>query len=80
LTISLPDDRKRLKRVTSRLIGTRGKARRNLERLTQTHISVFGKTVSIIGKYEDAERAGHAIEKLIDGFSHRSVYEFLEKR
>lgn len=80
LQIPLPEDRKILKRIKSRLIGTGGKARRNIERLTNTHVSIFGKTVSIIGDYENAECAFQAIEKLIKGYSHKSVYSFLEKR
>src|SRR5262249_28127002 len=64
IVISLPRDEKLLKTVRSRLIGTAGKARRNMEQLTKTHISVYGRTVSIIGHYEDAERAQEAIEKL----------------
>ena len=51
----------------------------NLERLTGTRISIYGKTAAIIGAFDDVERAKEAIEKLVGGFSHRSVYEFLEK-
>ncbi len=76
--IQLPDNA--LKRIRSRLIGTHGKARRNLERFTHTKISVYGKTVSIIGSYEDAERAKNAIEKLISGASHKSVYKDISSK
>ena len=77
--IQLPENEKSMKRIRSRLIGTKGKARRNMERLTKTKISVYGKTVSIIGTYDNLSKAKMAIEKLIGGFSHRSVYVFLEK-
>jgi ribosomal RNA assembly protein len=77
--IQLPKDERTLIRLRSRIIGAGGKARRNIERLTETHVCVFGKTVSIIGRYENADLARKAIEKLIEGFSHRSVYAFLEK-
>lgn len=76
--IQLPDNA--LKRIRSRLIGTHGKARRNLERFTHTKISVYGKTVSIISSYEDAERAKNAIEKLISGASHKSVYKDISSK
>ena len=78
--VQLPDNEKARKRVCARLIGTKGKARRNLEHLTKTRISVYGKTVGIIGSYDDTEKAKTAIENLIGGFSHRSVYELLEKK
>jgi len=76
--ISIPNDRKKLKRIRSRLIGTRGNARRNLERLTGTNISVYGKTVSIIGKYDDVNDAREGAERLITGSPHKNVYRFLE--
>jgi len=78
--VQLPDNEKARKRICARLIGTNGRARRNLEGLTKTRISVYGKTVGIIGSYDDAAKAKEAIEKLIGGFSHRSVYEMLEKK
>ena len=76
--INLPKSEVARKRIRSRLIGTNGKSRRNIERLTRTHVSVYGKTVSIIGKYENVDMAGQAINKLIKGVPHRFVYEFLE--
>ena len=41
-------------------------------------MSVYGKTVSIIGKYQNVELAEQAVNKIIDGMPHRSIYEFLE--
>ncbi len=77
--ISLDEKRNVLIRLKSRLIGTRGKAKRNLECLTGTKISVYGKTVSIIGEYEKVDTARLAIEKLIKGSPHGNVYKFLEE-
>jgi ribosomal RNA assembly protein len=76
----IPLEKKRniLIRVKSRLIGTGGKAKRNIEVLTHTKISVYGKTVSVIGEYDKVEKASKAIEKLISGSPHRNVYKFLE--
>ena len=69
-----------LERHRSRIIGANGKSRKNLEILTNTNISVYGKTVSIIGTYENAAFAHEAVEKLIKGFSHKNVYTFLESK
>ncbi|MFA4819991.1 MAG: KH domain-containing protein [Candidatus Aenigmatarchaeota archaeon] len=76
--IDLPKGERTRKRISSRLIGTNGKSRRNIERLTGTYISVYGKTVSIIGKYQNVDMAGQAVKKIIEGIPHRFVYEFLE--
>ena len=69
---------KDLLRIRSRIIGTNGKARKMLETLTETFISVYGKTVAIIGKAEKIDLAKRAIEKLLGGAPHGNVYQFIE--
>jgi len=66
-------------RLRGRVIGRDGKARENLERLTNTNIEVFGKTVAIIGYSEDVVLAKKAIEMLLAGSKHGTVYKFLER-
>lgn len=77
--LSLPKDERTLKRLRSRIIGAGGRARANLERLSGTDISVYGRTVAVIGEYEAVEAVQEALEKLISGFSHAAVYAMLEK-
>lgn len=72
-----PHDMERLK---GRLIGAGGKCRRVIEELTQTYISVYGKTVSIIGDMETVMIARRAIEMLLAGSSHPNVYKWLERQ
>jgi ribosomal RNA assembly protein len=74
----LPKNEKILKRLRSRLIGTKGKCRRNLELLTKTKISIYGRTIGIIGTYDNVELAEDAISKLIEGSPHSHVYAYLE--
>ena len=69
-----------IKRVDGRIIGREGKSRRNLEQLTSTLISVSGHTVSIIGTFESVSMAKDALEKLIEGRQHGTVYKFLRKK
>ncbi|MBO0888560.1 RNA-processing protein [Candidatus Bathyarchaeota archaeon] len=69
-----------IKRVDGRIIGREGKSRRNLEELTGTLLSVYGHTVSIIGTFESVSMAKDALEKLIDGRQHGTVYKFLRKQ
>lgn len=68
-----------LPRLRGRVIGTKGKSRETLERLTQTHISVYGKTIGIIGDSQDVALTKRAVESLLGGSTHSAVYKFLEK-
>jgi len=68
-----------LKRVLGRIIGEEGKARRTLEELTGTYISVYEPYVAIIGDYETANIAKRAIEMLIEGRMHSTVYKYVER-
>ncbi len=69
-----------IRRVDGRIIGREGKTRRIMEQLTGTQISVSGHTVSIIGTYESVSTAKDALEKLISGRQHGTVYKFLRKK
>ncbi|RMF07237.1 RNA-processing protein [Candidatus Woesearchaeota archaeon] len=68
-----------LVRVKGRIIGSEGKSRRTIESLTDTHISVYGKTVGIIGEMDGVYQARKAITALLTGSKHSSVYHMLEK-
>ncbi len=67
-----------MERIKGRIIGERGKARTNLENLTNTLISVYGKTVSIIGSPDKLKNVIDAISSLSSGSMHGSVYSKLE--
>ncbi len=69
-----------IKRVKGRVIGRAGKMRRIIEELTETRISVFGHTISIIGKIESVEIAKEAITMLIKGSQHSTVNRFLHRK
>lgn len=68
------------KRLKGRIIGEGGKCRRVIEELTETHISVFGKTVSVIGLTDKMQGVRKAIEMLLQGSLHSSVFRYLESR
>lgn len=67
-------------RVRGRVIGAEGKARKVIEELTDCHVSVYGKTITIIGEIESVGTCKRAIEKLLGGSQHSSVYRWLEKQ
>jgi ribosomal RNA assembly protein len=68
-----------LVRIKSRIIGTEGKARKIIEELTQSEISIYGHTVAIIGEPDESKIAQEAIDKLAKGGTHKSAYELLQK-
>lgn len=72
--------KKQIIRKRGRVIGEKGRGRRTIEDLTDTHISVYGKTVGIIGRVEDVIAAKRAVEALLGQATHASVYKLLEKR
>jgi ribosomal RNA assembly protein len=67
-------------RLRGRIIGKAGKAREQIEDMTYVGISVQGKTVTMIGTPEHLKNARTAIEMLINGVPHETVYSFLEKK
>ena len=71
---------KDLERIRGRIIGSGGKTREFFENLTNTNISVYGKTVSLIGYPEQTAVARKGIDMLLEGAAHGPVYKFLEKK
>jgi len=69
-----------IRRVDGRIIGREGKTRRIIEEMTGTLVSVSGHTVSIIGSYDSVSTAKDAIEKLLKGRQHGTVYKFLRRK
>ncbi len=67
-------------RVKARIIGEKGKTRRIIEETTGTYVNVGETIIGIIGDYEQANIAREAIEMLINGKSHSTVYSFLERK
>lgn len=69
-----------LKRIRGRIIGENGKARRTIEELTGVNMSVYGRTVSLIGEYDQLTAAKESIMLFIHGAQHRTVYRFLYRK
>jgi ribosomal RNA assembly protein len=68
-----------LARIRGRIIGLRGKSRRVIEELTSCYLSVYGRTVSIIGEADEVVLASEAVKMLASGSQHRTVYDMLQK-
>lgn len=69
-----------LQRIKGRLIGERGKTRKIIEETTGADISIYGHTVSMVGETEQLEAARKAVQMLIKGRQHSTVYRFLHRR
>ena len=67
-----------VERIKGRIIGEGGRARRNMENLSGTHISVYGRTVSIIGDASKLRSTIDAISSISSGSMHGAVYSKLE--
>ncbi len=70
---------KSFERIKSRVIGVGGKARKNIEDISRASISVYGKTIAILGPFDDVATAKQAVVMLIEGARHATVYRYLER-
>ena len=64
-------------RVKGRIIGKEGKSRTMIEELTECLVSVYGGTVAIIGPYDMLPVSKEAVEMLINGSFHKTVWNHL---
>ncbi len=69
-----------VKRMRGRLIGRDGRTRELVEELSETYVSVKGNTVGIIGQPFNAKIARRAVEMILEGKEHATVYKYLEGR
>jgi ribosomal RNA assembly protein len=69
-----------IKRIKGRIIGAEGKTRRLIEELTEANVTVYGHTIGIIGSYEEADAARNAVQMIIEGCEHKTVYRYLQRK
>jgi len=67
-----------IERIRGRIIGEGGRVRKNVEELSGASISVYGRTVAIIGEGRQLRSAVHAISSLSSGSTHGKVYNDLQ--
>jgi ribosomal RNA assembly protein len=70
---------KALQSKRGRVIGKEGRIREQIEKDTQTFVSVYGKTISVIGKAEQVAKAVEAIHMLLGGAQHQTVLNYLRQ-
>jgi ribosomal RNA assembly protein len=69
---------KRMKQVKARIIGESGRTKTYIENVSGAKISVYGDTVSFIGRIDEINEAETAVNTLIDGGTHRLAYARME--
>lgn len=80
LPLYVGKSKKALARYKGRIIGKNGKTRELITELAEVDMAVYGKTVSLIGEMENVLVAKEAIEMILNGSRHKSVYAFLENK
>jgi ribosomal RNA assembly protein len=82
--INLPDyvgkSKKAILRQKARIIGKDGRTKDIITNMTGVDISIYGKTVAIIGDMEQIHIAKEAVEMILNGVRHKTVYAFLERK
>ena len=69
-----------IKRIKGRIIGSEGKTRKLIEELSEADVVVYGHTVGIIGSFEKADIARNAIQMIVEGCQHHTVYKYLQRK
>ena len=67
-----------VRRLKSRIIGREGKTKRVLEQLTESKISVYGHTISVICDVVNMNILKKALDMMLTGSKHATVYRFVE--
>ena len=70
---------KRIREIKGRLIGREGKTKRIIQDLSGCSLSIYGHTVGIIGDSENLEIARNAVDMILTGSRHASIYSYLER-
>ena len=80
LPLYVGKSKKALARQKGRIIGKDGKTRELIINMAEASMAVYGKTVSFIGELENVMVAKEAVEMILNGSRHKSVYSFLETK
>ncbi len=74
------DTPRTLDRLRGRVIGKDGRAREQIEHMTGASVSVYGKTVALLGLPDQVRLARSAVDMLVEGVPHEHVFAFLERK
>ncbi len=66
-------------RLKSRVIGSDGKTKGYIERVSGVVMCIYGNTISMIGNMEETKIAMTAVNILLEGGTHKKAYAAMEK-
>src|SRR5271157_4008957 len=66
--------------LKGRVIGREGGTKKKIEKISEAKISIYGKTISIIGRWDEVQIAKEAVELILSGSKHSTVYRFLHEK
>ena len=72
------DKANHISRIKARIIGEDGRAKRVLQELTDTNIVIGDRYIAILGLYDNVKIAREALEMLIHGRQHATVYRWIQ--
>jgi ribosomal RNA assembly protein len=70
-------EKEAVRRIRARVIGAKGRARERLEQLSGCAVSIYGSTVALIGEERELDRAQRAVQLLLRGSEHNTVFRML---
>ena len=71
---------KRIREMKGRIIGKEGKTKRIIQNLAECSLCIYGYTVGIIAELDGMEIARTAVDMVLSGSRHASVYSYLERK
>ncbi len=70
----------RINVLKGRVIGREGGTKKIIEKISETKLSIYGKTISIIGRWEGVQIAKETVDLILSGSKHSTVYRFLREK
>ncbi|MEM3839505.1 MAG: hypothetical protein QXF01_02940 [Candidatus Micrarchaeaceae archaeon] len=68
-----------IRRLKARVIGEDGRSKVYIESVSEAEVSIYGDTISILGKISGIEIAAIGIESLLEGDTHKKAYRLMEQ-
>lgn len=68
-----------MRRIKGRIIGEKGRIKDEIENAADSHISIYGHTVGVIGPMDSVQIALEAVGMIINGAMHSTVLNYLAK-
>lgn len=70
--------KEQMMRVKARIIGKEGRAKEYIESVSGAQLSVYGSSISLIGRIDEIRVATSAIKVLLGGGMHKTAYRIME--